>query len=62
MKRVIPPIPTESDEAQIDDEVDPTKMSVRQLRAEIEKRDLKEEAKGMLEKSELVNLLVKNQK
>lgn len=62
LKRVIPPIPTESDEAQIDDEVDPTKMSVRQLRAEIEKRGLKEEAKGMLEKSELVNLLLKNQK
>lgn len=57
LKRVIPPITTDN----ADDEVDPTKMSVRQLRAEIEKRGLKEEARGMLEKSELVNLLLKNQ-
>ena len=60
LKRVIPPIT--SDNAQGDDEVDPAKMSVRQLRAEIEKRGLKEEARGMLEKTELVNLLLKNQK
>ncbi len=60
LKRVIPPIT--ADDAQVDDEeVDPSKMSVRQLRAEIEKRGLKEEARGMLEKSELVNLLLKSQ-
>lgn len=59
LKRVIPPIT--ADNAQDDDEVDPTKMSVRQLRTEIEKRGLKEEARGMLEKSELVNLLLKSQ-
>jgi hypothetical protein len=37
-------------------------MSVRQLKVEIEKRGLKEEARGMLEKSELVQLLLKHQK
>lgn len=58
LKRVIPPISDKSDE----EVVDPTKMSVRQLRAEIEKRGLKEEARGILEKSELVNLLLKHQK
>ena len=57
LKRVIPPISDKSDE----EVVDPTKMSVRQLRAEIEKRGLKEEARGILEKSELVNLLLKHQ-
>ncbi|KAL7456769.1 hypothetical protein ACHAWC_009784 [Mediolabrus comicus] len=58
LKQVIPPISDKSDE----EVVDPTKMSVRQLRAEIEKRGLKEEARGMLKKSELVNLLLKHQK
>jgi predicted esterase len=58
LKQVIPPISDKSDE----EVVDPTKMSVRQLRAEIEKRGLKEEARGMLEKSELVTLLLKHQK
>jgi len=63
LKRVIPPISitTQTDNAPEDDEVDPTKMSVRQLRTEIEKRGLKEESRGMLEKSDLVNLLLKNQ-
>lgn len=63
LKRVIPPITTNTDVDTQEDEVvavvDPTKMSVRQLRAEIEKRGLKEEARGMLEKSELVDLLLK---
>eukprot|EP00985_Skeletonema_marinoi_P003047 scaffold1268_cov133-Skeletonema_marinoi.AAC.2 len=63
LKRVIPPIPitTQTDDAPEYDEVDPTKMSVKQLRAAIEKRGLKEESRGMLEKSDLVNLLLKNQ-
>ena len=63
LKRVIPTIPitTQTDNAPEDDEVYPTKMSVRQLRTEIEKRGLKEESRGMLEKSDLVNLLLKNQ-
>jgi len=55
------PITTQTDNAPEYDEVDPTKMSVKQLRAEIEKRGLKEESRGMLEKSDLVNLLLKNQ-
>lgn len=54
LKRVIPPI---NDGMSIDD---PTKMSVRQLRDAIGKAGLDRQAKGMLEKSELVNLLLQH--
>jgi lysophospholipase-2 len=66
LKRVIPPIARKTDDAQEEEAVvaavDPKAMSVRELKAEIEKRGLKEEARGMLEKSDLVKLLLKNQK
>lgn len=65
LKRVIPPIISKTDgktDGTQEGAVDPTKMSVRQLKVEIEKRGLKEEARGMLEKSELVQLLLKHQK
>lgn len=61
LTRVIPPIATKTETLK-DVVIDPTKMSVGQLRAEIEKRGLQQEARGMLEKSELVNLLLKCQK
>ena len=61
LTRVIPPIATKTETLE-DAVIDPTKMSVGQLRAEIEKRGLQQEARGMLEKSELVNLLLKCQK
>ncbi|KAL3810959.1 hypothetical protein ACHAXA_005375 [Cyclostephanos tholiformis] len=51
LMHVIPPI---CDATSMED---PAKMSVRQLRDEISKAGLNEQAKGMLEKSELVHLL-----
>ena len=65
LTRVIPPkaIATKTDNDNLEDVViDPTKMSVGQLRAEIEKRGQQQEARGMLEMSELVNLPLKCKK
>ena len=60
LKRVIPQINSKEDVVQEETEyADPTNMSVKQLRAEIDKRGLQEEARGILEKSELVKLLLK---
>lgn len=61
LRRVIPPI----SDANISTErvgnlVDPARMNVRQLRDAIRLAGLEEQAKGMFEKSELINLLSKH--
>lgn len=53
LKRVIPPM----SDANSDEEVDPAKMSVRQLRDAIRQAGLEEQAKGMFEKGEYIDLL-----
>lgn len=54
LKRVIPPIDGEPLSAE---RVDPADMTVRQLKDAIRRAGLEEKAKGMMEKSDLVNLL-----
>ena len=56
LRRVLPP--RTDKEGTSDEVVDPAQMSVRQLRDAIKGAGLEEEAKGMFEKSELVDLLL----
>ncbi|KAL7532570.1 hypothetical protein ACHAXR_005830, partial [Thalassiosira sp. AJA248-18] len=60
LRRVVPPIVDANKEIEKEDAndmVDPAQMSVRQLRDAIRKAGLEEKAKGMFEKSELIDLM-----
>jgi len=59
LRRVIPPILDANSNEEVENVVDPAKMSVRQLRDAIQKAGLEEQAKGMFEKSEYIDLLSK---